>query len=251
MRYHILNGDALSDKFPLSQVGGKTIVIREVFMEGPVSDVFNEEFWSQRQIFITREYDAEASDYKTKVAAEINRLKEIRDMDEVYLWFEDDLFCQCNMWFAVNAILSNSNPTFYRVYPEDDPVTWKGFGWDDEQGLTRHFQKAILLVQQDLEHILELWKAFVLKDKNQMLALSNVPINSIRHQKEVILAHLERETDSTKLGRPQKTLLALSQGHHDSFHSLFEKFSAKEAIYGFGDVQVKHMMEELGLQPAI
>lgn len=251
MRYHILNGDALADKFPLSQVGGLTIVIREVFMEGPVSSVFNAEFWNQRQTFITQEYDAEANDYKTKVTNEINRLKDIRDEDEVYLWFEDDLFCQCNMWFAVNYIIHESNPSIYRVFPDDDPMDWKGFGRDDEQALSRHFQKAILLAQSDIKHIRELWIAFVVKDKNRMLELSNVPINSIRYQKEVILAHIERETDSTKPGRPQRTLLELSQGHHTSFYSLFEKFSAKEAIYGFGDVQVKHMMEELGLQPVI
>jgi hypothetical protein len=75
-----------------------------------------------------RAYQETPSVYKNKVLTEFEKLQRIDSTDEVYLWFEDDLFCQCNMWFAVDYLYQWSQPKMYRVFPEADAQNWKGFG---------------------------------------------------------------------------------------------------------------------------
>jgi hypothetical protein len=40
MKFHILNGDALAAEFPIDGIPGEIIVIREAFIDGPVSTIY-------------------------------------------------------------------------------------------------------------------------------------------------------------------------------------------------------------------
>ncbi|MFZ1675666.1 MAG: hypothetical protein WAT91_00255, partial [Saprospiraceae bacterium] len=59
MIYHILNGDALADKFPQKEISGQIILIREAFIEGPLSGEFSKEYWKKRAAFVAATYDAD------------------------------------------------------------------------------------------------------------------------------------------------------------------------------------------------
>ena len=52
MTYHILNGDALAEQFPVHKIPGQIIVIREAFVEGPLSNQFSADFWEKRLQFV-------------------------------------------------------------------------------------------------------------------------------------------------------------------------------------------------------
>ena len=247
MQYHILNGDALKETFPSDQITGKVIVIREAFIEGPVSDSYDPSYWSSRKNYIEKAYGEPGTNYDEKVLSEFNRLQRISDSDEVYLWFEDDLFCQCNMWFSVNYILQYSRPDFFRVFPAADTVSWIGFGKADQDTLFQYYKPAIRLSPSDVDHIDQLWKSFVAHDQKKLKALSEVDCNGIRFQKEVIQALLDKTPDVTGWGRPQKTLAVLLKEDHSSFYQLFEKFAQREGIYGFGDSQVRNMLKEMNI----
>jgi hypothetical protein len=245
MRIHILNGDALKESFPFDSIAGEVIVIREAFMDGPVSDVYDAAYWTKRKNYIQNTYGESEHNYDDRVRSEFNRLEEITGDDEVYLWFEDDLFCQCNMWFAVHFISQKSEPVFYRVYPEADTERWMGFGRTTKEDLIQYFNKAIKLNKKETEHIERLWEAFVADDRETLVELSETGCGGIRFQKEVVQALLDRVPDETGQGRPQKTLSALLMEGDQSFYDIFEKFAQREGIYGFGDTQVAHMLKEL------
>jgi len=247
MQYHILNGDALKKGFPIELIGGEVIVIREAFIEGPVSDQYGSAFWLSRKNYIEKAYGESDTTYDKNVMSELNRLQQISVSDVVYLWFEDDLFCQCNMWFVVNYILHSSHPVFYRVFPEADDVTWMGFGRADRETLFQYYNQAIKLNQDDVSHIDKLWKALVANDRKKLEELSHVECTGIRFQEEVIHAQLDLATDGSNPGRPQHTLSKLMNDGPHSFYELYAKFIQTEGIYGFGDSQVRNMLKVMNI----
>ena len=132
MRYHVLNGDALAEKFPKTAIPGQLVVIREAFIEGPLSDQFSKLFWDKRIEFVNAMYDADREEYADQFLSQLNLLDAVKPGDEVCLWFEDDLFCQANMWFSVYYISAITQVRFFRIFPRKDQVGWSGFGRADE-----------------------------------------------------------------------------------------------------------------------
>lgn len=245
MKFHILNGDALAAEFPIDGIQGEIIVIREAFIEGPVSTVYDDAYWELRKNYIQNTYAEIPSAYDLHVKPEFDKLQRITSNDEVYLWFEDDLFCQSNMWFAVDYISKKSQPEFYRVFPESDTKTWMGFGRTHKEDLLHYYSAAIALNKEDILHIQNLWNAFVHADNPALLMLSEKPCNAIRFQKEVIKAQVDRAHNNPDLSRPYRTLSIVLQEGELSFYQIFEKFVKEEGIYGFGDSQVRLMLKEL------
>ena len=248
MKFHILNGDALAAEFPIDGIPGEIIVIREAFMDGPVSTTYDPGYWESRKKYIQNTYPEIPSSYDAHVMTEFDKLRNITSDDEVYLWFEDDLFCQCNMWFAVDYISKKSQPKYYRVFPEADTKTWRGFGLTNKEELLNYYSAALVLDKEDILHMRNLWNAFVHSDNPALLMLSEKTCKAIRFQKEVIKAQAERAHDSPALSRPYRTLSTLLLEGELSFYQIFEKFAKQEGIYGFGDSQVRNMLKELESQ---
>ena len=245
MKFHILNGDALAAEFPIDGIPGEIIVIREAFMDGPVSTIYDTAYWESRKKYIQNTYPEIPSSYDAHVMTEFDKLWNITSDDEVYLWFEDDLFCQCNMWFAVDYISKKSLPAYYRVFPEADTKTWMGFGRTNKKDLLNYYSEAIALNKEDVLHIQHLWNAFVHADNPVLVMLSEKPCYAIRFQKEIVKAQVDRAHNSPDLSRPYRTLSNLLQEGEQSFYQIFEKFVKKEGIYGFGDSQVRLMLKVL------
>jgi hypothetical protein len=245
MVYHVLNGDALAQQFPVSLKQDEVIVIREAFIEGPLALNYTDEYWDERKQYIENAYEENKQGYENRVMSQFRALEKIRNDDQVYLWFEDDLFCQCNMWFAVDYISKHSQPQFHRVFPRADIQNWKGFGIAETADLFQYFHMAIDLSSEDIMHIQKLWQAMVESDTAALLQLSEKPCAGIRFQSEVIKALLEKVPDETGLGRPEKVLKNLMLNGEQDFYKLFQAFSEQEGIYGFGDSQVKNMLKHM------
>lgn len=71
---------------------------------------------------------------------------------------------------------------------------------------------------------------------------------------EAVQAHLDREAKGSSLGRPMDTLRKIiseldseqgSKSISKNFGPIFQKFCRREAIYGYGDLQVLRMVEQL------
>jgi hypothetical protein len=62
--------------------------------------------------------------------------------------------------------------------------------------------------------------------------------------KQVCRAHIDR-FENGGLGRPHQRLIEIKNSGNNDFSSIFQSFGKTEAIYGFGDSQVKKMLDEI------
>ncbi len=247
MIYHILNGDAIAAQFP-DDLDGISIVIREAFVEGPVSTQFSDDFWEERLAFININYQAEREDYEEQFLSQLEILDQINPEDRVYLWFEDDLFCLVNMLFVIAYVSEKTQTQLFRVFPVADNQLWKGFGSADEKELKNSFQNSIQLDEEDVELAKQLWEAYGKNDREKLQLLSHSHSDAFRFLPEVIHAQMQRNPSDGGLGRPQLTLVEILKHGRTNFYEIYEDFWRKEAIYGFGDMQVFNMLKEMQIE---
>ncbi|MEO5907055.1 MAG: DUF1835 domain-containing protein, partial [Saprospiraceae bacterium] len=248
MKIHILNGDALVEKFPEKEIDGQIIVIREAFVEGPVSMQLDDGFWKKRSEFIYNAYGADQDDYAVQFLNQLRLLDGITEADEIFLWFEDDLFCIVNMLFSVYYISKRGTPKMYRIFPEADNMMWSGFGKADEKVLVETFNNKVPLSREEIELSNQLWEAYVSNDFEKLKALSNSDTDAFRYLPRVIQAHLERNIDDELSGRPYQTLIEILQAGKSNFYEIYDAFWKRDAIYGFGDMQVYNMLKQLEVE---
>lgn len=242
--FHILNGDALLDKFPADILTGEIIIARECLIDGPVTGETFDDFCSTRAQFIHETYEEETDAYFHDVAVEFARIKAIPAGSEVNFWFEDDLFCQINFWFCVSLLKPVSESIkAYVIKPgiggtEPD---WRGFGMMDHHLLADAYQKKIHLSFADLTLFDNLWTAYKNNDRKALENLSAIRSETFPWLKMVVQAQLDRDNN-----RPQQVLQAImTEKQTTDFNTIFREFSQREGIYGFGDWQVEKLLEEI------
>jgi hypothetical protein len=240
MIHHVLPGDSVVEEFSKTGLEGETIVCREALIVGPISAESHEEFWDERAKFILTDYGEDEIEFQEKVANELERLAEIAAGDEVNLWFEYELFCQVNMWFCI-ARLADSGADIFRVEPaviarED---RWKGFGGLPSGDLIKCFEARTKLSEQDIDLGKRLWKAYQAKDKMQLADLAKKSSPAFPYLFETAAAAAEIDT------RPLEILRTIrSEGMSDR-EAIFVEFSRRAGVYGFGDLQVYRLLDQL------
>ncbi len=244
-QFHILNGDSLKSQFPES-LKKNIIVTRECLIDGDVFANSLKEFYSNRANFLSG-YSREVSTerYYTETVSEFTKIQNIQENDTINLWFEDDLFCQVNFWFVVNLI--NRNKKKYNVYlVRPNSGNEYNFGNMTENELIQAFYNRINLCVADLNNIENLWNFY--QQKN-WAGLQNLASN-IQEKFPFILpavqAQLERNPENFITGRPYQTLRQIIGDLGTAeFKPVFSEFCIREPIYGFGDLQVKRMLNKI------
>jgi hypothetical protein len=248
MNYHILNGDCLSLQLKEANLSGEMIICRECLIEGPIDVDHLESFWAKRAEFIQQTHGDAAANYFTKVVSEFSKIESIPQGAEVCLWFEHDLFCQANMWFVL-ALMSafQIQAEVFVVYPVIQNVedTWKGFGISDTTLLHEAYSRRIKMTVEDIELGLSLWHAYSLNDFDTLLQLAQTTTRAFNYLPEVCQAHVDRFPADHSLGRPERVIKEILAHSPNDFTSVFQVFSQKEGIYGFGDTQVKAIYDRL------
>lgn len=240
---HILNGDALSDQFP-SSLKGEQIVMRECLVDGSVKGKNLVEFYKTRANFLNDHYGGcTEEEYTTKVIVEFQKILTIEKDPDINLWFEDDLFCQVNLWF-VSWLLHTAEKrnNIYLVRPVFH--TRYGFGGLTLEELLDIFKHKKLL--PEIPVFAKCWE-YYRDDKLQDLdELTKGWQSKYPFLQTATEAHIARIPKEGQLGRPQESLLqiALELGT-DEFGPVFQEFCEREAIYGFGDLQVKRLFDEV------
>jgi hypothetical protein len=226
---------------------GETIVFREALVSGPLGGATWEEFWETRVRFLTQNYGATAQAVQEKTVAELEKIRSLADGVELSLWFEDDLFCQVNLWFVVNLLSESHHIKIFRVFPpESSPAnSWKGFGDSSATALAQAYEAKVPFNSSDLALGKNLWEAYRLGDGAQLAALSKSVSPCFRHLEEVCQAQLDRISEDSTKRRPEKVILELLAKGITDFDSLFSQFSEREGIYGFGDLQVRELLDSI------
>jgi len=238
MKIHVLAGDALAGNFKNLGLEGEIVVCRECLVEGDVRAENLEDFWKVRAGFIKSVYGEDEEKYFVGVVGEFEKLKNLAPDAEVNLWFEYELFCQANMWFCL-SLLQKTKGNVYRVAPtvRTETDVWKGFGNLSAEDLRKCFAARVKFADEDLARGAELWKAYQNADYEKLEKLSEIESECFPRLKEVCRAEMEKGF------RPQKVLREIIENGSTDFAEIFPEFSTRAGVYGFGDAQVKRIIE--------
>lgn len=238
--YHILNGDALKEQF-LPEIDGEKIVLKECLMEGPVKASDMNEFYQIRAKFISENYEVPNNEYFEGTVTELEKLRNIEVGSEVNLWFEDDLFCQVNLWFTISQ-LSKKDLKLFMVRPNQH--NQYGFGGFDVEGLLELYEN-----RTSIDHsasLTPLWDNYVENNLKALDRLSQDLSSKYPFIKTVVKAHLERQPTANSPGRPIETLIQIKEElKTEKFGPIFQEFCKREAIYGYGDLQVRKLLDQI------
>lgn len=240
MIYHVLPGDSLVEQFKKTGIKGEVIVCREAFIVGPADADDLVDLWDQRGRFILAEFGEDEIEYHEKVADELDRLTEIGPGDEVFLWFEYELFCSVNLWFCL-SVISGVDAEVYRVEPIgiDESDRWNGFGNFTADDLKACFELRTKMSEEDVALGAGLWNAYRHGDHESLIELGKVDSPSFPHLHEVVAAAAEQEI------QPIETIKAIIAGGETDFEKIFVEFKKRDGVYGFGDLQVQKLLDQL------
>lgn len=244
-RYHILNGDALKEQFP-DTIEGELIVARECLMDGDVSGANLSTLFQSRAQFISENYQGYTlEDYYDRSVTEFQKIQHLPEDSEVNLWFEDDLFCQVNLWFVIHLIYQHyGNQQVYLIRPK--PNFEYNFGGMTHEELVNAFRNKVKIEFHELKELARLWRLYQKEECYEMIEVAEVLSNQFPFLIKAIQAHKDRLPKDGKAGRPTQTLIQiLKELTTTDFARIFKEFNKREGIYGFGDLQVKRILGEI------
>jgi hypothetical protein len=213
-------------------------------MDGPVDSLSLTEFFKERHAYLDKHYGALTQiDYEKEVVGEFDKIKNIPPESDIYLWFEDDLFCQVNFWFVGHLISKyTTNCQLYLVRPPRHTIY--EFGGLDETALENVCNNKTPI--NSIDKIADLWSAYSQNNNTELMVLKKNISSSLPFMVPAINAHLDRVPKNEKPGRPVQTLISIiNELGGDNFGKIFREFCKRESIYGYGDLQVRRMVEEI------
>lgn len=243
--YHILNGDCLKEQFPNSIIG-KKIIARLCLVDGNVKAETLNELFKIRAKFISKNYsDYTEQDYFAKTVTEIEKIQNISDNTEINLWFEDDLFCQVNFWFVINLLFESSkSQSIFLVRPKENSEY--SFGRMNKDELVKAFKNKVKIEPFELNELRKIWKLYQQDNCTEMFEIAKKINVKFPFLIPAIQAHKDRIPINGNLGRPKQSLIQIMDDlKTESFGKVFVEFCKREGIYGFGDLQVKRMYDEI------
>lgn len=248
MSVHILNGDALLSRFPES-IGGERIVARECLVDGYRSLEDLDTFLDKRAEFIGSYPPCTKDDYIRDSIPEFRKIMNLAKSEDITLWFEEDLFCQVNLWFVVYLLdMAQVSEQVYLLRPcSGCEFNFSGMS-DDE--LQQAFSDRIKLQAQDIKFLAELWRCYALNDLIKLKKTGDLLPSILGFINNAIAAEISRAPDQNGFGKPERMLLNIINKRKENnldtdFPEVFREFYAISGIYSFGDLQVKRMYDQL------
>lgn len=243
--YHILCGDCLADQLRLTTIDQNFIVCRECLIDGDLAPEHFADFWKIRANFVADTYQVSTEEYYNKVVNELEKLRALPNNSEVCLWFENDLFCQANMWFVIALLTDKPTIKLHRIFPTISNIAdkWKGFGISNAAMLAQSYAAKVSFNLSDIELGNNLWAAYKNGDFEKLKELSTIQSDCFQCLVEVCQAHIDRFPTGNTLGRPDQIVKEIIETKSTHFQDVFLEFSNREGVYGFGDLQLKSIYD--------
>lgn len=247
---HITNGSSLTSYLKELNFAGDFLTWHEMLCEGPtVEQIDTHGFVETRRSFLIEYYDIDIDEYQFHKELEI--LNDFETYSKIILWFEYDLFCHINL-VAVISLLQQKKvtlPLFLvcsgRVKGEKD---FKGLGELSENQLLDHYDNMVELKQLDIDLASSIWSTYCGKDHN-LLKPYITKKSSFKYLSSCLKAHLKRFPNTKNgLGRLERHILEITRDNQiKSKHHLLGYVLNYQGYYGFGDIQIKRMIDKLSL----
>ncbi len=245
---HITNGSSLTSYLQKLDIKGDIITWTEMLCEGPTTkDIGSDAFSKARTTFFKETYDADYND--SGFIKELDKLDELESYSEVILWFEYDLFCHINLIAAISLLKRKKvRGPIYLVCSGriDDEKDLKGLSELTESQLRAHYKAKMELSVDDIALAQKAWDIYCGDDHNLLKPLIVRPSN-FKYLSNCLKAHLRRFPDvRSGLNTLEYNTLKLIREHAvKSRHHLVGYTLHYQGYYGFGDVQLKRMVDRL------
>ncbi|WP_406683698.1 DUF1835 domain-containing protein [Seonamhaeicola sp. MEBiC1930] len=245
---HITNGDVLTNYLNDSGYQGSILTWHEMLCEGPTKvDITSEEFFNVRADFFDKTYnvDLDIDAFKN----EISKLDSVKNVSEIVLWFEYDLFCHINLVAVISLIkqkkikLPISLVCSGRV---SGSKNLKGLSELSSEQLTHHYKNRIKLNYEDIELAETIWQIYNGKDHNLFKPFI-IKSSSFDYLSNCLKAHLKRFPDSKSgLSTIESNILEIiDKNPIKSKHHLLGYALNYQGFYGFGDMQLNRIINQL------
>ena len=179
-------------------------------------------------------------EFHESVADELEKLTDLDADAEVNLWFEYELFCSVNMWFCI-SLLKDTGAAVYRVEPSVLTMEdrWSGFGKLTADDLNECFDERKYLSAADIALGADLWEGYRKNDAEQLRELGRSTSDRFLYLTEVCEAAIQKDT------KPKQILDEIIAGGTTEFMEIFPEFTGRAGVYGYGDLQVERLMDQL------
>ena len=250
---HVLNGGSTAHTFRETAIPGDTLVWREVFSQGPLSEnVSSADFWKAREKWIAGTFKERPEEYKKTVVEPLQILKE--PYETINLWFEFDLHCQANLLGVMELLAQNTNlspPVVNLVCPGEYPgkPNFKGMG-ELEADELEYLYENIIVQLSEIDFVIagEAWKLYVKNDADALEKwLDETKFwGSLHLLKPAMEAQVKRlRTNADGLNYIEQKLLGIYQNGAETRHTIYHRFWNDEKIYGFGDSELDLYLQGL------
>ncbi|MEM7084981.1 MAG: DUF1835 domain-containing protein [Bacteroidota bacterium] len=247
---HILNGDSLSEGLQLLDLGGDTLVWREMLCAGPVTvEVGGDRFFESRSSFLNQFFEVSESRYHDGFIKPLTEITNLDQYEEINLWFEYDLFCHINLLGSLAWISQHSfSGKVFHICSGRVKGVSKLLGLSEltEDQLRDHFRHKKLLNSEDLEIANDIWLCYTNDDPSAILP--KIPRrSSFDYLSNCLKSHIERfPSIETGLNALETHVLQLIETHSiKSEHQLCGYALSQQGYYGYGDSQIMRVIRNL------
>lgn len=247
---HITNGDTLTDYLRELNYKEHIITWREMLCEGPtVPLIDSDEFFDLRKTFLNSYYNVEKEDYNLRDQLKI--LTSIDNYSEIHLWFEYDLFCHINLIALISLLHQKQiNKPLYLICSGrvDGDSGLKGLTELKPNQLYKEYKNRIRLTQDDVNLAVALWRTYCGTDHN-ILKPYIVKNSNFKYLTNCLKAHLKRfPNQQSGLDSIEENILKLIKNDDiKSKHHLLGYCLNYQGYYGYGDIQLKRIIDKLDL----
>ncbi|MBA6232990.1 MULTISPECIES: hypothetical protein [unclassified Colwellia] len=115
-----------------------------------------------------------------------------------------------------------------------------------QEELITAFNSASIIETLECKRLGNLWAHYQQKNFDEMLNIADSHSDKFPFLLPAINAEIDRLPDDSGYGRPERQLLLTMKNlETQDFATVYRVFHQNEAIYRFGDLQVKRMFDEL------
>jgi len=247
---HITNGNVLTDYLRELDFTDDILTWQEMLCEGPtIPAIDSEAFFELRAEFLNSHYNIEVDANNLK--AELSKLDDADKYTEINLWFEYDLFCHINLIGVINLLHQKEiNKPLYLICSGrvEGEKSLKGLGELSPSQLKAHYKNKTLLTQDDIDLTIALWRTYCGTDHN-ILKPYIVKTSSFKYMTNCLKAHLKRfPHQKSGLSVLEDNILRLVRDNQiNSQHHLLGYSLNYQGFYGFGDTQLKRIIDKLSI----
>lgn len=248
---HITNGDSTTNYLKKLNIEGEFITWREMLCEGKTTiDVGSERFWKNRFLYLKSSYKVTKQKFINYTLKEYRNLCNKKQLDEIVLWFENDLFCQINMIAVISWLKRyRKGYTISIIQPKlRGSTVYKGFSELTENQISQALKKRINLTLDDIEYADYIWQLYCSDSPLRLEVVYKFnPMSPFQNLTTAVEDHLKRfPSIHNGLNAVENEILSVAHTNMlKNKDQLVGTLLKSQPNYGYGDLQYLQKLEQL------